>query len=583
MAFDGIVIAALTDEFKRRLTGGRIHKIYQPESDELILTIKNQKENIRLLLSASASLPLAYITGENKQNPLSAPNFCMLLRKHINGGRILSVTQPGMERIIRFEIEHLNDLGDRCTKLLIIELMGKHSNIIFCRPDGVIIDSIKHISLNVSSVREVLPGRAYFIPDTLNKHNPSDLDEPAFRALVSAKPVSVFKALYTSLTGISPLIGEELCTRASIDPFIQTESLNDAEWHHLYLVLSAMLQEIHAGHFKPNILYKDGAPEDFSVTDITCRPERTVQTYTTVSELLEHYYAEKNALTRIRQKSSDLRRIVNTALDRTRKKYDLQLRQMQDTNKRDKFKVYGELIHTYGYGLQPGEKTLKCLNYYTNEEIAIPLDTQLTAGENAARYFEKYNKLKRTYDALCQLTVETKQEIDHLESISTALDIALYEEDLTQIKEELVSYGYMKRRSIQGKNSKKQNAGSKPFHYISSDGFHIYVGKNNLQNEMLTFKVASGSDWWFHAKGIPGSHVIVKAENETLPDATFEEAARLAAYYSKGRDAQKVEVDYIQKKFVKKPAGAVLGFVIYHTNYSMLIEPDIKNIHEVKA
>ena len=293
---------------------------------------------------------------------------------------------------------------------------------------------------------------------------------------------------------------------------------------------------------------------------------------------MEYYYATKSTLTRIRQKSSDLRRIVTTALDRTRKKYELQLKQMKDTEKREKYRIYGELINTYGYELSEGANALTCLNYYTNEEITIPLDKDLTPRENSVRYFDKYNKLKRTYEALSELTVASKNELDHLESISTALDIALYEEDLAQIKDELTEYGYIKRKGPRGK---KQKITSRPFHYISSDGFHMYVGKNNFQNEDLTFNFANGGDWWFHARVFPGSHVIVKTEGSELPDNTFEEAARLAAYYSKARDAKKVEIDYIQRKHVKKVNGGAPGFVIYHTNYSMVIEPDIQNIKEV--
>ena len=289
-----------------------------------------------------------------------------------------------------------------------------------------------------------------------------------------------------------------------------------------------------------------------------------------MSQVLETYYASRSTITRIRQKSSDLRRIVQTALERNYKKYDLQQKQLKDTEKRDKFRIYGELLNTYGYELSGGEKELSCLNYYTNETIRIPLDETKTAQENARKYFEKYNKQKRTFEALTELIQETKREIDHLESISASLDIALKEEDLTQIKMELTEYGFIKKH---GPNMKKQKITSRPFHYLSSDGFHIYVGKNNYQNEELTFKFATGNDWWFHAKGIPGSHVIVKSEGRELPDRVFEEAGALAAFYSKGRENEKVEIDYIQKKNIKKVAGAAPGFVIYHTNYSLIAEP----------
>ena len=262
------------------------------------------------------------------------------------------------------------------------------------------------------------------------------------------------------------------------------------------------------------------------------------------------------------------------------KKYDLQLRQMKDTEKRDTYRIYGELLNTYGYSAEPGAKSLQALNYYTDETVTIPLDPTLSAKENAQKYFDRYGKMKRTYEALSQLTVEVREEIQHLESVSTALDIALYEEDLAQIKEELTESGYIRRKA--GNRGKKQKITSRPFHYLSSDGFHMYVGKNNFQNDELTFKLATGNDWWFHAKQIPGSHVVVKTGNaQELPDRTFEEAARLAAYYSKGRGQEKVEIDYVQKKHVKKPNGAKPGFVVYYTNYSMAIDSDISGIQPV--
>lgn len=574
MAFDGIVIANLVRDMKEKLEGGKINKIAQPEKDELLFTVKNNRETLRLLVSASASLPLVYFTETNKLSPMTAPNFCMLLRKHIGTGRIIEVSQPGLERIIQMKIEHLDEMGDLCRKLVIVELMGKHSNIIFCKEDGTILDSIKHISAQVSSVREVLPGRPYFIPQTVEKADPLTIGEDAFKTLIHGTPAPIQKALYLKLTGISPVIGEELCHLASIDPDHSANELTEAELVHLYRTFSYMMEDVMNGRFQPVILYHRGIPAEFSAIPLTCFDggDYEAKPMASISELLESYYAEKNVITRIRQKSVDLRKIVQTALERNYKKYDLQQKQLKDTEKRDKYKVYGELLNTYGYELSGGEKELKCLNYYTNEEIRIPLDPQLTAQENAQKHFDKYNKLKRTSEALTELTEETHREIEHLESISAALDIALKEEDLVQIKEELMEYGYIKKRNM---GSKKPRITSKPFHYLSSDGFHIYVGKNNYQNEELTFKVANGSDWWFHAKGIPGSHVIVKTEGKELPDRTFEEAGALAAYYSKGRQNEKVEIDYIQRKHVKKAAGGAPGFVIYHTNYSLMATPGI--------
>ncbi|MEG1781483.1 MAG: NFACT family protein, partial [Clostridium sp.] len=489
MAFDGIVIADLVHEFSEKLTGGKISKIAQPEKDELFITVKNNRENYKLLLSVNASLPLVYLTETSKNSPLTAPAFCMLLRKHIGSGRIIKISQPGLERVIEFEIEHMDEMGDLCRKKLIVELMGKHSNIIFCTMDHTIIDSIKHISAQVSSIREVLPGRDYFIPQTTSKMNPLTSDETDLSQLLQTSEEPVGKALYMGLTGLSPVVAEELCHLASIDSHMPANELTDAERIHLSHILMQMMEQVKNAQFEPNILYRGEEPIEFSALPLTfLDSDCSTRIFDSISDVLETYYSSRNTITRIKQKSSDLRRIVSTALDRNYKKYDLQIKQLKDTDKRDKYKVYGELLNTYGYELTGGEKEMTCMNYYTNEPIKIPLDSQLTSRENAQKYFDKYNKLKRTFEALTALTVETKEEIDHLESISTALDIALKEEDLMEIKQELTEYGFIKKHGPSGKRVKIT---SRPFHYLSSDGFHIYVGKNNYQNDELTFKFAT--------------------------------------------------------------------------------------------
>lgn len=580
MAFDGVTIANVVHEMKNTLIGGRLYKIAQPESDELLITVKTSNGQKRLFISAGASLPLIYLTDTNKPSPMTAPNFCMLLRKHLQNGRIVDISQPGLERIVRMDIEHLDEMGDLCRKTLIIEIMGKHSNIIFCNEQDMIIDSIKHVSAAVSSVREVLPGKPYFVAQTQDKSDALTTDYDTFHSIIAQAPQPVFKAIYTKFTGISPILAQELCFEAGIDGEVPTAALSDAQYQELFRVFTAMVTSIKEGAFAPCIAYTHEQPVEFAALPLqmyTSGDDKLVQ-YESMSSLLESYYAEKNTITRIRQKSADLRKIVQTALERNIKKYDLQIRQIQDTEKRETYRIYGELLNTYGYNCPQGAKSLEALNYYTNEMVTIPLDSTLSATDNAKKYFDKYGKLKRTYEALSELTKEVKEEIDHLETISAALDIALLEEDLVEIKEELTESGYIRRKG----SSKKAKVTSKPFHYISSDGFHMYVGKNNYQNDELTFQFATGNDWWFHAKSHPGSHVVVKCDNTgEMPDATFEEAARLAAYYSKGRDQEKVEIDYIQKKHVKKPSGAKPGFVVYYTNYSMMIDSDISGIEQV--
>ncbi len=578
MAFDGITTAAMVSELNRILAGGRINKIAQPENDEIMITARGNEGNVRLLMSASASLPLIYFTEKNKPSPLTAPNFCMLLRKHIGSARILSITQPGLERIIVFDLEHLNEMGDVCRKKLILELMGKHSNLIFCDEDLMILDSIKHVSSHMSSVREVLPGRQYFIPQTQEKLDPLTITYEDFAGTVLKKPTNVSKAIYTSLTGLSPVMAEEICYRASIDGSDACSALDENQTIHLFHTFERLMNAVREGTFEPNIVYRDSEPVEYGVFPYQqYGAEYNSTPCSSVSSMLENYYASRSTITRARQKSADLRRIVQTALERNRKKLALQEKQMKDTGKKDKYKVYGELINAYGYGLEEGIKSFRALNYYTNEEIEIPLDPTLTPQENSKKYFDRYGKLKRTEEALTEQLVATREEIDHLETISNALDIAVTESDLVPIREELVQFGFI-HKSPQSSKGSKMRAKSKPLHYISSDGFDMYVGKNNYQNDELTFKFATGNDWWFHAKKMAGSHVIVKAPDGELPDRAFEEAGRLAAYYSKGKEAPKVEIDYIQKKHVKKPGGAKPGFVVYYTNYSLVAEPDISGL-----
>jgi len=581
MAFDGIVVANLVHDFNKELLNGRISKIAQPETDELLLTIKGTNGQRRLSISASASLPLIYLTEANKPNPMTAPNFCMLLRKHIGNGKIKKIHQPGLERIIIFTIEHYDELGDLRQKELIVEIMGKHSNIIFCNDQGVIIDSIKHVSINTSSVREVLPGRSYFIPDTMEKVDPLAVTFPDFDKALEKKTIPLSKGLYTSLTGVSPVVAEEVCNLAGVDSDITYKDLSDEIKLHFYNQFKIVFSNILDNNFSPTIYYDGKVPIEFSSLPLSHFNKYEPKDMPSASQMVETYYATKNAITRIRQKSIELRQVVQTLINRNRKKHDLQLKQLKDTESKDINRVYGELINTYGYNLEEGAKVLEAHNYYNDTMVSIPLDPRKTPQENANKYFAKYNKQKRTFTALSKLIEETKNEIVYLDSISNSLEIALNEDDLTQIKEELIESGYIKRK-LSKKPNKKEKIKSKPFHYRSKDGFDIYVGKNNLQNDYITFELATGNDWWFHAKKAPGSHVLLKSKGMEVPGRAFEEAGRLAAYYSTMRGGDKVEIDYVEKKHVKKPKGGKPGFVIYHTNYSMIIDSDISDLEVVE-
>lgn len=573
MAFDGIVISNLSYELHSNLVGGRISKISMPEENELIFTIKNNAKTYRLFISASASLPLIYLTDINKPAPKVAPAFLMLLRKYIGSAKITNIFQMGLERILCFELEHLNELGDLSRKKMYVEIMGKHSNIIFTDENNKIIDSIKRISANMSSLREVLPGREYFLPEELKKKDLLNTGLEEFIEILKSKEYPLSKSIYMNFAGISPLIAEEIILRASLLSQAPSTSLGELEYTHLFHTIQNLLEDINTHNFTPNIIYKGEEAIEFSSINLYSYEgkEYKKESFDSVSKMLYDFYSSREAFVLNRQKSSDLRRIVNTALERASKKYDLQEKQLQDADKKDIYRVYGDLLNTYGYSLKGGESSFTTENFYDdNKKITIPLDKNKSAKENAKKYYDKYAKLSRTTKALSEEILKTKNDMEHLQSIQTALEVSSDDESLSQIRQELVDFGYIKKHS----SAKKQKIASHPYHYISSDGYDIYVGKNNYQNEELTFKVATGNDWWFHAKGMPGSHVILKSNNEEeLPDRAYEEAAALAAFYSKAKDADKVEVDYIQKKNIKKVAGAAPGFVIYHSNWSMVATP----------
>ena len=388
MAFDGVVISNIVRDTSERLIGGRIYKIYQPEADEINLVVKNHGTTFRLMLNASATLPLVYFLDENKQNPPTAPNFCMLLRKHIGNGRIVGVEQPGFERIIMLEIEHLDEMGDLCKKKLVIELMGKHSNIIFMEEDGRIIDSIKRIGAQISSVREVLPGHDYVLPPN-EKMNPFEVTEDCFKNVLMEKSMSIEKAIYTSITGFSKLIANELCYEAGIDGNFSTDSLADNNKDALWKSFQALVNRMQEGEYQPQIVYQEDVPVAFSAVPLSMYEDMTIEVFEDISGVLSTYYSEKDTYSRIHQKSTDLRKVLSSAVERTAKKYDLQRKQLKDTEKRDKYRIYGELLQTYGYEIKPGDKAITVLNYYDNQEVTIPLDENLSPVENANKYFNK--------------------------------------------------------------------------------------------------------------------------------------------------------------------------------------------------
>ena len=582
MAFDGITTANLTYELNEALADSRINRVIQPEKNELYLYLHGRAGNKILYMSANPSLPLVYLTPKAPKAPESAPAFCMFLRKHIQNGRIISVTQPGLERVIRINIEHRDEMGDLCTRVLIIELMGKHSNIILTDENDRIMDSVKHVSAQTSTIRQVLPGREYFIPDTMNKKDPLSAERGSFWESVTSRPWEISKAIYQSYTGISPVFAEEICYECGIDGGTPVSNIPPEDISKIYDKLCSYAEMIKNGDFTPHIVYVNGIPREFGSFPYHMFADGVQKYPGSMSQVLIDYYSEKSLHTRMKQKSADLRQAVTTVLSREVRKLEVREKQYKDTEKMDILRLRGELLNAYGYDLKLDSDSVVLNDYNTGEDVTVPVDPGLTPYENARKYFDRYNKLKRTRASVTELIEKAREDIEILDNALTELDLAEDEADLREIRKELEQSGFVKETK-KGKGKRERNERSTPLMFRSSSGLTIYVGKNNIQNDEITFRIASPDDWWFHAKQMPGSHVIIKSGGSEVPDSAFEEAARLAAHFSKGKDADKVEVDYVQRRHIKKPNSAKPGFVIYHTNYSMTAGTDITGIERIST
>ena len=578
MAFDGVAVAAIVSELNKKIKGGTITRIRQPERENLYLDIK--KDGVKtLFISSSPSLPILYLTADSKGGD-TPPAFCMLLRKHLQNGRIIDVSQPGLERVVNIDVEHRNELGELVTMRLCTEIMGKHSNTILIDSNGIILDSAKRIPSHVSSIREVLPGKEYFIPNTTSKSDPLSVKslEEFYSKIDGNVPIS--KSIQKGFTGFSNELAELTADMAGIDSRMSANDLSPEKKEALYYSFNKVIIAIKEEDFHPTIAYTGNTPNTFFFLDYFKQNEGVYFEDESASAVLEKFYGEKMSSSVMRQKTADVRLIVSNAMSRAVKKLSLQEKQLKDTENADKDRLYGELLTSLCHEVTPGSKSAKLTNYYDGNIVEIPLKEELSPQENAQRYFMRYQKAKRTKQNLDVQIEETKKEIEALDSIAASVEICEDNADIAEIKKELADLGVIKRSSVSKKGASKTK--SKPRCYISRDGFKIYVGKNNIQNEYVSFQIAKPDDWWFHANDIPGSHVIIKADGKDIPDTTFEDAGRLAAYYSKAGTNPSVEIDYTLRKNLKKKQGAAPGFVIYHTNYSMMASTDIKDLERVE-
>ncbi len=583
MALDGVVVNSIKKELCDKLLGSRIDKIYQSEKDEIILNVRGFGENLKVLLTANAQSPRVNITKEQIQNPPEPPMFCMMLRKHLQGGKITEITQPNFERIINIKIQSLNDFGDITEKTLIIEIMGKHSNIILVNDENKILDCIKRINFEKSSVREVLPGKLYSLPPN-NKKNPLLITETEFSDIVNSSDLtSMQKILFSNFTGISNVLASEVLLYNNLEDNISFYKNNSENCSKFFSAFSHIINNVRKEEFSPFIYYNGEKPKDFHVLDLkiyNSHSDFQKVEMSSVSEMLDTFYFKKDVVNKISQKTGDLKKLLQNNIARNVKKLELHRKAVEDGSKKDKFKLFGELVTANIYQIEKGQNKLLAVNYYSDncEEVEIPLDVTKTPQENAQHYYKRYNKLKRGEEMASVQIEDISKELQYLESVLSSLDTINTEEDVSDIREELSSYGYVKKQFSKIKKKKT----SKPLKFLSSDGFEIYVGKNNLQNDYLTTKFASKLDIWCHTKNIPGSHVIIKCEGKEVPDKTLEEACYLAAYFSKGKDSSGVEVDYTEVKNVKKPNGSKLGMVIYYTNKTAFITPTEKYINTIQ-
>ncbi|WP_180270677.1 Rqc2 family fibronectin-binding protein [Sporanaerobium hydrogeniformans] len=572
MALDGIVLASLLHELRTALVGGRIDKIYQIEKEDLLVAVRNNSSTYKLLLTANSNYPRLHLTELAKNAATEPPMFCMMLRKHIGGGKILAITQPHFERIVELDIEATNEMGDKEVKKLIIEIMGRHSNIILTREEGTIIDSIKHISFDTSSVREVLPGRCYVYPPNQNKLNPLATTKEAFIEALKSKAVPLFKGLYLSYSGLSPAIAHEICLDAGCNEDELGETADAHTLSMLYKSFEQVLVHTQKNQFVP-VLYchEDELPFDFYAFELSLYSAYHQRIFPSMSKLLEHFYFEKSTRFNVSQKTGDIKKLVHTFIDRSVRKKQIQEKALEECKQKELYKIYGELLTAYSHQVPEKVTCFTTINYYQEpyEDITIPLDEKLTAIQNAQRYFKLYSKAKRTQVAASEQLIQIEEDLKYLDSVLLSLDFLETKEDILQLREELFTMGYIKKR----KNGGKKMSVKKQLPYLqftSSTGLPIYVGKNNFQNDQLTMKFAKNNDLWLHIKDGPGSHVIVRLEHlEEIDETSLLEAATLAAYYSSGKLSSHVPIDYTLKKYVKKVPNAKPGMVIY-TNFKTL-------------
>ena len=586
MAFDGITMHFVVRQLNDLLTNAKIDKISQAEKDEILLSLRTSNGTYKLLISASASLPRIYLTyNYKKENPLKAPNFLMVLRKYLQGGRIIAIRQDGFDRSVFIDVDTYDELKEQKTRTLIVEVMGRHSNIILVdQQSDKILDCAKKIPISISSYREVLPGITYKTPPKQEKLSPIDkISLEDFIKKVCTK-MQIHKSLYTIFSGMSPLIAKEICYRSNIEPSLIANEISPIQIEKLYGVFTRLMNELADNNIQPCLVENEaGNIVDFSCIYLSMYEGYDIKEFDDISKVCDDFYYLRDVKDRINQKSHDVRKVVSNKISLLENKIEKQTAEINETSKAQDYKKEADLLTAYIYMIGENQEEIEVDDFYDENggKRLIKLDKNLSPSENIQVLYKRYNKMKNRKKELALQMENAKEELDYLYNLELFIENASSQTELEDIVEEMVSQGVIRPRKSDNKKKKKTTDFS-PMKFISDDGYEIFVGKNNNQNDYLTMKFAKSDDMWLHTKDIAGSHGIIKAQNGKVSDNAIKQTAIICSFYSKARFSQSVPVDYTQRKNVKKPNKAKPGMVIYLTNNTIYVTPDEKLVNRLK-
>lgn len=575
MAYDAGMLSAVLSEVRHLCLSGRVEKVHQPSGDEIDLLIRADKGSHRLCIQVGSNAPRLSLSRVGKENPAAAPMFCMLMRKHLNGARLIAVEQSGFERVAELRFLSRDEMGFEVERILMAEIMGKYSNLMLLDGQRKIIGALKQVDFSTSRLRQVLPGMIYELPPKQDKADPFTIDEAAFCRLVeeSSGDMKIAQFLTSRFLGLSSLTARELAFRMAGDIDATLSSTDAAR---AYEVFSCWFADLKNEVFVPTLLTdRDGNPKEYTFFEVTHDTGYGKTVFASFAELLDAYYVERERAERIRARAADLFHLLTNAENRLMRKLELQRGELADAEKGEEYRRMGDLITANLYRLKRGEESFLAVDYTLDppSEVQVTLDTRLSPSANAQRFYKKYTKAKHAQEYLAREISTAEEELVYLEGVRVFLERAETESDLQELRDELYRAGYASRMKSY---SPQKESKLTPMSFKTSSGYTLLCGRNNLQNDRLTFKVASKGDLWFHAKGVPGSHVILLCDGEEPSEEDYTEAAELAAYYSRAANGSLVPVDYTRVKQVKKPAGAKPGYVIYHTNYTAYVQPRVR-------